>query len=961
MPRYPDELIERIKSDVSLERLLAAQGHNLKNHGQDLITTCPFHEDKTPSLVISPDTNLWHCLGACQTGGSVIDWVMKREAVSFRHAIELLKHDLPHLDADNPTNSKPIKRSSTPKLPPLAANPDNQRLLRQVIDHYHRTLTESPDALAYLQSRGLHSSELLQQFKLGYANRTLSYRLPQKNRQSGAAIRTQLQEIGLLRSSGHEHFNGCLVVPVISATGVIEEVYGRKIGKALRKGTAQHLYLPGPHRGVWNVPALAASSQAILCESLMDAMTFWVHGYRNVTSSYGTSGFTFDHLTAFEQHSIQRVYIAYDRDRAGNTAAEKLAETLMDKGIECFRLLFPQGMDANAYAQAVSDPAERLGAAIRKAEWLGKAPTPSPTPPQPPPLAAPSSPPPPAEEDEVTAASTELPQTEIQEHEIKLSFGTRHYRIRGLDKNLSYDQLKLNLLIRRDKTFHVDTLDLYNARHRSAFLKQASHELCLSTDTLKADLAQVLLQLEELQDQQIQQALKPKTQVPHMSQTELKAALELLKQPNLLERILQDFDRCGVVGEQTNKLVGYLAATSRKLDAPLAVLIQSSSAAGKSSLMDAILALIPAEAQIKYSAMTGQSLFYMGETDLKHKILAIAEQEGADQASYALKLLQSEGEITIASTGKDVTTGKLQTVQYRVEGPMMLMMTTTAIDIDEELLNRCLVLTVNESRAQTEAIHARQRQHKTLAGLLAQQQRQDILKLHQNAQRLLRPLLVANPYAEQLTFVSTRTRTRRDHLKYLGLIQTIALLHQHQRPIERVEHNGRWVEYIEVTLDDIEIANRLAHQVLGRSLDELPPQTRRLLVLIQQMVIDVCTRQNIAQPDYRFSRKDIRSCTGWSDQQLKVHCRRLTELEYLLIHSGSRGQSFQYELLYDGNPAAPGAHQMGLIDLDHLRQEYDTQKNGPILHKKGPSLPQVAPKFGPSTGASNPVLNGHRA
>ncbi|WP_017324962.1 CHC2 zinc finger domain-containing protein, partial [Synechococcus sp. PCC 7336] len=669
MPRYPDELIERIKSDVSLERLLAAQGHELKKHGQDLITTCPFHEDKTPSLVISPDTNLWHCMGACQSGGSVIDWVMKREAVSFRHAIELLKHDLPHLDADNPTPAQPIKRSSTPKLPPLAANPDNQRLLQQVIDHYHRTLTESPDALAYLQSRGLHSSELVQQFKLGYANRTLSYRLPQKNRKPGAAIRTQLQDIGLLRQSGHEHFNGCLVVPVLDETDVIHEVYGRKIGQRLRQGTVQHLYLPGPHRGVWNLSALSASSEAILCESLIDAMTFWVHGYRNVTSSYGTSGFTFDHLAAFEQQAITRVYIAYDRDSAGDAAAEKLAQTLRDKGIECFRLLFPQGMDANAYAQAVTDPAERLGAAIRKAEWIGK----GKTPPQLPPLAAPTSTPEPEREPDPQEA--ELPEADIKEHEIKLSFGERHYRIRGLEKNLSYDQLKINLLIRRDKAFHVDTLDLYNARHRSAFLKQASHELCLSSDSLKADLAQVLLQLEELQDQQIQQALKPKTQVPHMNQSELKAALELLKQPNLLERILQDFDRCGVVGEQTNKLVGYLAATSRKLEAPLAVLIQSSSAAGKSSLMDAILALIPAEEQVKYSAMTGQSLFYMGETDLKHKILAIAEEEGAEQASYALKLLQSEGEVTIASTGKDASSGKLQTVQYRVEGPVMLMMT----------------------------------------------------------------------------------------------------------------------------------------------------------------------------------------------------------------------------------------------------------------------------------------------
>lgn len=135
----------------------------------------------------------------------------------------------------------------------------------------------------------------------------------------------------------------------------------------------------------------------------------------------------------------------------------------------------------------------------------------------------------------------------------------------------------------------------------------------------------------------------------------------MLKDPTLIERILADFERCGVVGEETNKLTGYLAAVSRKLEEPLAVILQSSSAAGKTVLMEAILAFMPEEDRVKYSAMTGQSLFYMGETDLKHKILAIMEEEGAERASYALKLLQSEGELAIASTGKDPSTGRLVT------------------------------------------------------------------------------------------------------------------------------------------------------------------------------------------------------------------------------------------------------------------------------------------------------------
>src|SRR5688500_6934099 len=95
MARIPDEEIERLKREVALERLAVADGVELRRHGAaDLIGRCPFHDDKTPSLVITPAKNLWHCLGACRVGGSVVDWVMKSRSVSFRHAVEILRGDV---------------------------------------------------------------------------------------------------------------------------------------------------------------------------------------------------------------------------------------------------------------------------------------------------------------------------------------------------------------------------------------------------------------------------------------------------------------------------------------------------------------------------------------------------------------------------------------------------------------------------------------------------------------------------------------------------------------------------------------------------------------------------------------------------------------------------------------------------------------------------------------------------
>ncbi len=1011
MARIPEAEIERLKKEVSLVRLIESQGHKLVKRGKDWVMRCVFHEEATASLVVTESKNLYHCFG-CNAAGSVIDWVMKTQGVSLPHAVQLLKNGAA-LEGERVGVNRSVKRHLPPLVAPeLGERADDQAELRQVVDYYHATLKQTPDALAYLQSRGLSHPELIDHFHLGYGNKTLTYRLPPVHTVAGKAVRGRLQGAGVLRATGHEHFNGCLVVPVIGLedsalpeqSGQIVQLYGRRIAppKQLAADQPRHLYLPRPLAGVWNEAALVADREIILCEALIDAMTFWCAGYRNVIAAYGANGFTADHWHALKHHGTKRVLIAYDRDDAGNAAADKLAPELLEAGIECFRVLFPKGMDANDYARKVQPAEKSLGLALREAQWLGKGKNAGKRPgvtvaeplviePAPPVLQnlAPEKASPPApvaesapESSSLAAVSApELPPTPATSEpfveppaepnakgELLLTLGDRHWRIRGWQKNLAPEVMRVNAQVRREATeradaaYYVDTLDVYSAKQRAAYIKQAAVELGVQEDTIKRDLGKLLLKLEALQDAAITAALTPKDTVPKLSDSDCAAALDLLKSPDLVSRLVADMERCGVVGEATNLLAGYLAAVSRKLDAPLAVLIQSSSAAGKSALMEVVLNLMPDEERIQYSAMTGQSLFYLGETDLQHKILAIAEEEGVRQAAYALKLLQSDGELTIASTGKDETTGNLVTKQYCVKGPVMLMLTTTAIDVDEELLNRCLVLTVNESREQTQAIHARQRQKQTLEGLVMDADRQAIMALHQNAQRLLKPVHVVNPYANRLTFLDDKTRMRRDHMKYLTLIRAIALLHQHQRPARSIEHRGQHLDYIEATTDDIALANRIAHEVLGRTLDELPPQTRRLLHLMCGMVGTMAKRQGVTLREVRFTRRDVREATGWSDGQLKIHCTRLTEMEYLLVHGGSRGHALHYELMYDGQDEAHDSAKRlcGLIDPDELAEalDNDARKSGAEHCKLAPSQAQVTPKSGSSQAAPIEAASG---
>jgi len=922
MPRIPESEIDRIKRGTDLLALVRSRGVELHRHGaKDFAGKCPFHAEETASFIVSPEKGLFHCMG-CGAAGNAIQFVEKFDGVSFRHAFEILAEGR----AFSPPSEEPLKRSTVPRLGlPFDPAATDAELLGQVVEFYHERLLKTPDALEYLASRGLRCEEAIEKFRLGFSDRTLGLRIPEANRKAGAEIRARLQGLGLMRESGHEHFSGSVVLPVFTASGEVGEMYGRKIGERLRSGTPKHLYLRGPHEGIWNPDALVGTDELILCEAPLDALTFWVNGFRNVTFIYGTEGFTDELFDAILAKKVRRVRVAYDADEAGNRAAARDAPRLAARGVEVFRIKFPWGMDANEYAQKMTPAPKALQTALNAAEWCGgpSAPEPSPAPARAPSSIAAIA----ANEKEaasepsaISAPPREPPVLERLGDYHFLRLGPREYRVGGLDKNNGLDVLKVAVRLKHGEDFHLDAFDLARDGERRRFIERAAEETRLEKELVKRDLGKLLLAVEAAQQERLTTLLTPDSCLltPTLSPAEQAEALAFLRSPDLVEKIGAAFDACGLVGEGANRLAAYLACTSRKLEKPLAVIIQSTSAAGKSMLMESVLAMFPEEERIQYSAMTGQSLYYLGETNLKHKILAIVEEEGAEKAGYALKLLQSEGELTIASTGKDPHTGRMETQEYHVEGPVMIFLTTTAVEIDEELLNRCLILTVDESREQTERIHALQRKARTLDGLVAKEERKDLLRTLRNAQRLLEPLAVVNDYADELTFTAERTRTRRDHEKYLTLIDVIALLHQRQRPTETREAAGRAVPFIRATLDDIALANRLAPDLLGRSLDELPPQTRRVFEAIKQIVRERCDAEQIEQRATFFSRREIRAKLGWGVTQVRAHLERLRDLEYIEARFGRPGSSYQYELLADCRETADKAH-IGLLDVEKLR------------------------------------------
>jgi len=885
MARIDDGDLERLKRNVSLVELCRLRGIELKPHGRkDQIGRCPFHEDTNPSFVVSPDKNLFHCLG-CDAAGSVIDLVMKLDGLDFPTAVKKLLCDQGFIQ-----RGSDIPHAALP--PPVLPEEKVQQLLEKVIGVYEKTFPDVPEGRDYLERRGLEDAGLLARHRMGYCNGRLKDILP-----STGPIWEELKQVGVLLKNGQERFAGCVTVPVFDVDGNIVTLYGRFIGN----GAKRHVYLSGRPTGLWNVGIVKTYPEIILVESVIDALSVEVAGYANVVSIQSTNGLGEADLQLFKDFGVRKLILLLDGDEPGRKAAERLKEKAVQ--FTCQVLTLPGERDPNGFL--VEYGAEKLGQFIQENTVSAE---------------------PEAE------ASVQRPRGAGGRENGKalpdgfiVSYGLRTYEVRGLEK--SSRKLKVTLRVEHAGKLHVDTLDLYSARSRRILEQDLCRIFEESPETLEADLARLVVECEHYQE-------PPKPEQPAMPvvpvlSSEKPEAEAFGQAADLIERILADYETCGLVGERANKLLCYLAAVSRKMDEPLSVMLLSSSGAGKTALQDTALSFVPPEDLVKLTSLTGRALFYKEQLSLKHKALSLEEGAGAEDATYAIRNLITAGELIIESTIKDPATGRLTTMVNRVEGPTSVFITTTDPETDPETRTRFFVSSIDESREQTRAILTFQRQRQTLQGLCGNLAVDAILRKHRNFQRLLKPLAVVNSFAAQLTYGDDRLQGRRDQPKYLNLIKAVAFLRQMRKPLKMArKKSGEPFEYVDVDLDDVRIANELANEILGHSLDELSRPSRDLLLLLDDMVEDrvkAATQENNEHKPTRtsigFTRREIREFTGWANARVHRYLKELADLEYVLLDTGRNGSTCRYRLAYEGQGKDGKRFMLGLKSVDELNGE----------------------------------------
>jgi DNA primase len=708
-------------------------------------------------------------------------------------------------------------------------------ILKRVAGFYAKTLLKDMAGLDFLSSCGLSDRATLDAFQVGYSNGSLHQTLPKTGQ-----ILENLKEIGILREDGSEFFSGCITVPLLNDQGEIVSLGGKRLEDGL------DVILAGD-RGTFHLPC-EEEPFLYLVPTAFDVLALHQAGIKNVAAFLGS----WEESPPILFKNVLKIFLI------GNTEKFKKQLSPLVPEICLIPLEIPlsEFFKNHSLEEFFSLGSPSMAVAISAPESLS-----------------------------------------ITPNGLTAVYGSRRYDLCAIEKP-SPSRLRATIRAQHTKTegdfapFHVDTVDFYSSRSRRGFITECSRFFHADFSAIEEDVQRLLVHLEG------QTLTNTKDILPILvSDVERETGEALGKNPDLVGEILRDLEKIGLIGETTNKLGAYLTMTSRKMDEPLSLQILSGSGAGKSHLQDAVLSLCPEEDLIKLTALTGQALFYKGADSLKNKVLALEEAHGAQNAEYAIRNLISSKKLVIESTVKNSVTGKLETQINVVNGPTAVFQTTTKPDTNAETKSRFIVTSVDESSEQTCAILEIQRNAHTIGGILRKKGRAAIVARHQAFQRLLKPLIVVNPFEPLLSFGESRLAERRDNPKYLNLILAVTFLYQMQRETKKHPEIG---EYIETTLDDIAIANELAQTLFGQSLGELSRPSRTLLNLIFNHVVEKAAKQKLPPESIEFTRRELREALGWGEYQLRIHVQELAEFEYLIPLSGGKGKLFTYRLAWSG-------------------------------------------------------------
>lgn len=890
--------IPEIKSRLPLSQVLSH--YHLKPDRNNMLS-CPFHADKTPSMQVYPETGTVHCFSSnCARSGQamdVIDLVMYLEGLSKHEAILKagnMAASPPPEDQGAGSNSQGSKTrdQGSAKQEPLP----RAAILAQYQHAVQSALSRSPKAKAYAESRGLACQGI------GYSGYKVGEKWEPK-------LKAQAEAMGLLK------LKNCLIFGLQDPAGQWIGVYGRSIADHPK---VRHFYPKGEIEGLYPGYPDPETQTLILTESVIDAAT--LQGSRNrdqgswgslfpdpcsVIALYGTNGLKSQHIELLQSlEELGEVILFFDGDEAGEKAVAKHSQTIqgLRPDLKISRVATPAGEDVNSLLVQQGPDTLRELIVARQALFLSNEKKK-------------------AEPKAAARLDTANPDLLLYPTDLLQIEVLGGIKLGGLDR------LKATLKLQPQSYTHQlplrQSLDLYHSRAVDALAEDVSQLFGLSYQAVQRSLGELTGALEAYRNAQLA-AMKPKQEAaPELTEEQRQAAIHYLQSPKLLRRTLQDLAASGIVGESSNALIGWLSYTSRLREKPLHVMYLGASGSGKTHLQEKLGELIPADQKIEITSLSDNALYYFGREALKHKLILIEDLDGAENALYPLRELQSKQRIAKTVTLKN-RQGRLETISLRVEGPVCVSGCTTRERLYEDNANRCLLLYIDQSSTQDARIMAYQQAMSS--GAIDRGKEQQVQSQLRQLQQVLRPLAVQNPYAQLISLPKEVFKPRRTLLLLLSFIETITFYHQYQREVKTHAETG--LRYIETTPEDIEAAFGLMKPVLFSKSDELSQATRGFFERLKQQV-------KTGEP---FSSGEIRQAMRLSPSTLKRHLLELQKRGYLRVQGGSRYRGFvyqvvdyeEYEALKSGIDAQLGAILQKVKESSPVVQQWPSAQNGPL-------------------------------
>jgi DNA primase len=893
--------IPEIKRQLPIGQVLEHYGLKPDRHDRLL---CPFHPDKTPSLQIYPKTNTYCCFSSnCTAGtGDVIQFIEQMEKCSKHEAL---------VKATALCGGGSIPLTSAPTASKLFIEAgdelEKQAVLGKVFSYFKRALPLTKKALEYVQGRGIDSS----QHEIGYNSGGLHGESKNQHLVAG------MEKYGLLKrrpAGGYSVWaKDCVIFPLRNAEHKIVSMYGRSIASDTDQ---RHFYLVG-REGLYPGYPKTTTTRLILVESIIDAASILQQPELSiqyeVLALYGTNGLTDEHSRAIlSLKHLQEIIFMLNGDDPGRAATAKHGATLhaLLPTVNLTVVAVPEGEDANSLLQTHDDPrvlAELIAGRTAFSFSIESSPT----------FTIPEQP------KTITAAAAALAAGKLVTANPELLVYDNCellITVLGGIKLTGLDRMRVTLKVEHKARPVLPVrhhLDLYNHPHTEQLVSKIAESLDIPTQAATQTIAALTSELESYRARRME-SLQPRAEERvQLTPAQRQAAINYLKQANLLERTGEDIGRSGIVGEETNRLIAWLVYSSRKLSVPLHLLFLGSTGSGKTYLQERVSELIPPEDKIEITQITENAFYYFRQDELKNRLLLIEDLDGAESSMYPLRELQSKRRISKTVTLKD-SKGNLKTITLTVEGPVSVSGCTTRERLYEDNANRCLLLHIDGSKVQDSRIL--DYQTRAAAGEINKENEQHIRQQLQHVQRVLVPVTVINPYAKYIQLPDQVFKPRRTMTLLLAFIEAVTFYHQYQRPVKR---DGQGHPYIETTAPDVEAAFMLLRDVLFSKSDELTNASRSFLELLKVLLKK--------HGKTSFHAREIRQQLRLAPTTLKRYLVELERYGYLKVSRHHRQRKYEYSIAdpteYDQLRSAIDGHLQ--VVLEQIKSR--SQPTGPSL------------------------------